>query len=47
MLTHRSVVTAQIDPRHSMLVVASLSVVAATFIVIAWIGLGLLLVGSS
>jgi hypothetical protein len=30
-----------------MLVVASLSVVAATLIVAAWIGLGMLLVGSS
>ena len=44
MLDHRRL-TPQ-DPPQSMLVLASILLVAATLITAAWIGLGMLLVGS-
>ena len=47
MLTQTSGFAAPHDPQRSMLAVATLSALAATLIVAAWIGLGMLLVGSS
>ena len=47
MHTHDSALDAPDNPSGSMLVLASLSLLAATLIAAAWIALGMLLVGSS
>ena len=47
MHSHESALDAPDNPSRSMLVLASLSLLAATLIAAAWIALGMLLVGSS